>query len=180
MKIIILIGLIGLSIIASNSYALDIEDGIKNYEKSGEWASFSITDTNFGMVLATRAVTEDARTNASLVLTYPTSNSCKLIPTDVIVKLNTPVREKSSMQIFGGMQVDNKPALKVEATLQNEEDSNFIFITIDKNKLDEELSSAKSLMVNFKGFGVMNFSLLGAKKAINQARQTCEQFALSK
>ena len=164
--------------IATKSYALDIEDGVKNYQKSGDWASFSIADIYFGRVVATRAVTEDKRTNASLALTYPVANKCNLIPIDIIVKLNTPIGEESSMQVFGNMQIDNKPAIKVEATLQNEENSNFIFITIDKNKIDKELSSAKSLMINFKGYGVMTFSLNGAKQAINQAVNNCNQFAL--
>ena len=178
MKKIILLALVaGLSVFTSTGYALDVEDSIKNYEKHGKWASFSIVDVYFGRVLAARATTEDERTNATLALTYPVSNRCELTPIDIIVKLQNPVREESSWQTFGNLQLDDKPALKVEATIQNEENSNFIFITIDRNKIDKELSSSKSLMVNFKGYGVMNFSLDGAKSAIDSALNSCNQFS---
>lgn len=178
MKKIILLALVfGLSIFTSIGYALDVEDSVKNYEKHGNWASFSIVDVYFGRTLAARATTEDERTNATLALTYPVNNRCKLTPIDIIVKLPNPVREESSWQAFGNLQLDGNPTLKVEATIQNEENSNFTFITIDRSKIDKELSVSKSLMVNFKGYGVMNFSLDGAKSAIDRALNSCNQFS---
>lgn len=168
---------LALAVVTSSSYALDLEDNVKNFEKSGDWASFSLVDSYFGRIVATRATTEDKRTNASLALTYPTSNKCQLTPIDIIVKLETPQKEESSRKIFGNIQVDNNPVKQVEATLQNEADSEFIFITIDKKGIDKEFKEAKSFMVNFKGYGVMDFSLNGAKSAIDNALSSCRKFS---
>lgn len=168
---------LALAVITNNTYALDLEDNVKNFEKSGDWASFSLTDSYFGRVLATRATTEDKRTSASLALTYPTSNNCQITPIDIIVKLEDPLKEESSRKVFGNIQVDSNPVKQVEATLQNEADSEFIFITINIKGIDNELKAAKSLMVNFKGYGVMDFSLNGAKSAIDNALSSCSKFS---
>lgn len=64
--------LVGLLILfANSSYALVLEDSAKDYEKAEQWASFSLTDM-MGRLIVTRAGTEDARSGASLAVTYPT------------------------------------------------------------------------------------------------------------
>lgn len=164
-------------LLASKTYALDLEENVKNYEKSADWASFMIADPYFGKVIATRAVTEDLRTDASLALTYPTNGKCKLMPMDIIIKLDNPIIDETSTSIYGNIQIDDQPAQQVEALLQNEPNSEFVFITISKANIDTKLKNAKTMTANFKGYGVINFSLKGAKKSIENAKSSCQEFS---
>lgn len=172
------IGMLLISVLVSaNIHAVDVEDGVKNFTKSKDWVSFSIAEPTFGRIVATRAATEDSRLNTTLALTYPTNQKCVLAPTELIIKLNNPIKNADSSQIFGTVQLDDNSPVAVEATLQNDDDAYFVFIAMPINDFDNKIKNSKSLIVNFKGFGVMNFSLLGADSAISQATSTCKNFS---
>lgn len=175
MKKIIFLGFLILSI--STSHAIDLEDNVKDFQKVKDWASFSLVDSYFGRVLATRAGTEDKRTEANLALTFPTNNKCVLAPIDIIIKVKTPIEEAYLGNIYGNTQIDNKPVKRVQAKVQNDANSEFVFITIPDGAYENELSTGKSMMVNFKGYGVIDFSLEGAKSSINTAKNTCKKFS---
>lgn len=178
MKISLFIGLYLGSVMGTAVYAVDVEDNVKNYQKIKEWVSFSIAEENFGRIVATRATTEDVRKNTSLALTYSVNDRCKLMSVDLIIKLNNPVAKAESREIFGNIQVDDHSPLQAEAILQNEAESDFIFLSMKGDNFDTEISKGKSLLFNFKGFGIMNFSLSGANSAINNAKKTCQNFAI--
>lgn len=173
-KIIFLVVLI-LSI--STGHAIDLEDNVKDFQRVKDWTSFSLVDSYFGRVLATRAGTEDKRTEANLALTFPTNNKCILAPIDIIIKVRAPIEEEYSGNIYGNTQIDNKPVKRVQAKIQNDANSEFVFITILDKSYENEISNGKSMMVNFKGYGVIDFSLEGAKSAITTARNTCKKFS---
>ena len=161
----------------STGHAIDLEDNVKDFQRVKDWASFSLVDSYFGRVLATRAGTEDRRTEANLALTFPTNNKCILAPIDIIIKVRAPIEEEYSGNIYGNTQIDNKPVKRVQAKIQNDANSEFVFITILDKSYENEISNGKSMMVNFKGYGVIDFSLEGAKLAINTARNTCKKFS---
>ncbi|MBP8005364.1 MAG: hypothetical protein KAZ18_00450 [Acinetobacter sp.] len=165
------------ALIGTNIHAVDVEDGVKNFTKSKDWVSFSIAEPTFGRIVATRAGTEDSRLNTTLTLTYPTNKKCVLAPTELIIKLENPIKAADSSEIFGTVQIDDNNPIGVEATLQNDEDAYFVFITMPIKDFDKKIQNSKSLIVNFKGFGVMNFSLSGANIAINNAASTCKNFS---
>lgn len=166
------------TLFSSNIYAIDVEDNVKNYLKTKDWVSFSIAEETFGRIVATRAATEDERLNTTLTLTFPTNQKCELAPVDLIIKLNQPIENADSSKIFGTVQFDDKEPLIVESILQNDNDSQFIFISMPIKNFDKKIQNSKSLTVNYKGFGVMNFSLSGAKSAIDNATKTCKNFSL--
>lgn len=158
-------------------YAVDVEDNVKDYKKSDSWVSFAITDNHFGNTLATRAATEDVRTNSTLAFTYPTNNKCKIAPIELIIKLSEPLSESTSYNVYGNLQFDNLPAERVEATVQNEADSNFTFLTLNYKNMDEKVKKAKNMTINFKGYGVISFSMNGAQNAIQDAKSTCKNYS---
>lgn len=164
-------------IYSQNLFAVDVEDGVKDFKKTDDWVSFAIADNYFNKTLATRAATEDTRTNATLAFNYPTNNNCKITPVELILKLREPLAKSESFSIFGNLQFDSLPPERIEATVHNEQNSEFTFITIDYAAIDKKVRNAKNLMFNFKGYGVINFSLKGAKAAIDEAKGTCQNFA---
>ncbi|MFI8009251.1 hypothetical protein ACIF8R_03525 [Acinetobacter sp. ABJ_C4_1] len=174
MKKLFLVGL--LSCCIQGIFAEDLESGVRDYVKNGDWSDFKIANSTFGNVEATRAATEDKRTNSSLALTYPTHNKCKLAPVEFIYKLNRPSEEDSQSTIYGNIQVDSGYFKRVEADLIEEKGSEFLFIVVHENKLDDALKNGKILTVNFKGYGVAEFSLKGAKQSIESAKFECENF----
>lgn len=158
-------------------YAVDVEDNVKDYKKSDNWVSFAITDNHFGNTLATRAATEDLRTNSTLAFTYPTNNKCKIAPAELIIKLSEPLSESSTHEVYGNLQFDNLPVERIEATVQNEAGSNFTFLTINYKNMDEKVKKSKNMSINFKGYGVINFSMNGAQNAIQDAKSICNNFS---
>ena len=162
---------------SQNIFAVDVEDNVKNFIKSKDWVSFAITDDAMGRVVATRAATEDVRKNTTLTLTYPTVKSCGLMPVDLIIKLDAPVANAEHKNIFGSFQIDDHQPIEVKAILQNEEDSQFLFISAEVKDFENRIKNSKSLIANFKGYGVMEFSLLGATQATTNAKNTCKNFS---
>lgn len=161
-----------LILFANSSYALDLEDSAKDYEKSEQWASFSLTDM-MGRLIVTRAGTEDARSGASLALTYPTIEGCKLSEALIVIPIGRPDESSNSFLITGTVQIDSKPVRYTEAQLVREIGSEFLFISMDYKDLDKKLLSGKVLTVNYKGYGVLEFSLNGARKSIETAHNRC-------
>lgn len=164
-------------LISTPTFAVDLEENVKDFKKSDDWVSFTIADNYLGTTLATRAATEDTRTNATLAFTYPTNEKCKITPIELIIKLQKPLSENNNYSIFGNLQFDNSPVEQVEASVQNEQNSEFTFITMDYQNIDKKVQNAKNLTINFKGYGVINFSLKGAKTAIEEAKSTCKNFS---
>lgn len=158
------------------TFALDIEELANGMQRHGSWLSFSIADPIMGRVVATRAGTEDKRTNATLVLTYSVDKHCSLIESSLILKTTNigPAIEPSSR--FGVFQIDDRLPETVEALVQRERNSNFIFLSIQNRNLDLILMEGRSLMVNYKGFGVINFSLSGANSALKRAITECRNY----
>lgn len=158
----------------SVTYGADIEDNVKEFNKVKDWYSFSVVDTFFGSTLGTRAATEDRRTGATLALNYPTDDSCKLSPINIIYKTNSAATEDSEDTIYGNIQVEGSTSEYVEAKLHHETGSEFLFIVVNDKTFDNKLRKGKSVFVNFKGFGVSEFSLDGAIEAIDQAKFDCK------
>ncbi|MFV5360160.1 hypothetical protein VXO68_02995 [Acinetobacter oleivorans] len=157
-------------------FAEDLESGVRDFVKNSDWSDFKIANSTFGNVEATRAATEDKRTNSSLALTYPTHDKCELAPVEFIYKLNRHSEEDSQSTIYGNIQVDSDYFKRVEADLIEEKGSEFLFIVVHENKLDDALKNGKILTVNFKGYGVAEFSLKGAKQSIESAKFECKNF----
>ncbi|MBD1224894.1 hypothetical protein IDM32_01950 [Acinetobacter seifertii] len=97
MKKLFLVGF--LSCCIQGIFAEDLESGVRDYVKNGDWSNFKIANSTFGNVEATRAATEDKRTNSSLALTYPTHNKCKLLQLSLYTNL-TDLRKIVKVQFM--------------------------------------------------------------------------------
>ncbi|MDQ8951940.1 hypothetical protein RFH42_03095 [Acinetobacter rudis] len=159
---------------AANALAVDLESNVKDFVKSKDWYSFSIADTFFGSTVGTRAATEDKRIDATLALNYIANNKCVPESVEIIYKTNSVAEEDTKNTIYGNIQLDGSNANRVMASLHEQEGSEFVFIVVDDKYFDEKIKNGNSLFVNFKGFGVAEFSLAGAKKAIEKARSDCK------
>lgn len=177
MKKIILFGFIFL--FAQLTHSEDLESGVRDYSKTGDWNDFKIADGPFGRIAATRAATEDKRTNATLAFTYPTNDKCKLAPVELIYKQKSPSEDDSENNIYGNVQIDSGEFKRIEAKLIEQKGNEFIFIVIEGKGFDNFVKNGKILTVNFKGFGVNEFSLDGAKAALDSAKSECKNFDFS-
>lgn len=154
--------------------AVDLESNVKDFVKSKDWYSFSIADTFFGSTLGTRAATEDKRIDATLAFNYIVDNKCVPESVEIIYKTNAIAEESTKNTIYGNIQIDGSSSNRVVASLHEQEGSEFVFIVVDERGFDEKIKNGNSLFVNFKGFGVAEFSLFGAKKAIEKAKFDCK------
>lgn len=161
------------------THAEDLENNVRDYIKSGDWSDFKIVDSSFGRVAATRAATEDKRTNTTLAFTYPTHDKCKLAPVEIIYKLDKPLDNDSEFEAYGNIQVDSGALRRVEAKIIQERGNEFVFIVVPDSNLDDMAQKGKTITVNFKGYGVVEFSLNGAKSAIGNAKSECKNFDFS-
>lgn len=167
-----------LVVVATNSYALDIESNVKDFEKNGDWNNFAITDPYFGSVMSTRATTTDPDTKITFVVNFPTSEKCQPF-IELIYPLQQANIENIHNDIFGNIQVDTNPYLRVEAEEVVESGTNFTFIGFSGKDITNDLKFGKTVSANFRRYGVVEFSLNGAKVSINNAIDTCEQFSRS-
>ena len=121
----------------------------------------------------------DKRTNTTLAFTYPTNEKCKLAPVEIIYKLNKPIDDDSESDMYGNIQVDSSVLKRVKAKIVQEKGNEFLFIVVFDRDLDDMAKKGNTLTVNFKGYGVVEFSLNGAKAAIENAKSECKNFDFS-
>ncbi|MEI6268269.1 MAG: hypothetical protein WCP01_05250 [Methylococcaceae bacterium] len=168
-KCLLLLFLISVTNLA---FAADAENMVRGVNKHDKWLSMLFSDPNMGWVFATRATTTDERTNATLILTYGTQDKCSPIY-EINIKTDYVSAIKPTSK-FGVFQVDNQPPKEIENVMSREEGDIFIDLQIKTNNLEKILIDEGSLMVNVKGLGIMDFSLSGAKEAIQRARSECK------
>ena len=162
----------------SNSYALDIARNVKDFEKNGDWNNFTITDHYFGLVLLTRATTTDPNTKITFAINFSASDKCQPF-IELIYPLQKINIEDIHNDIYGNIQVDTNPYLRVEAEEVVENGANFAFIGFSGKDITNDLKVGKTVSANFRRYGVAEFSLNGAKVSIDNAIGTCEQFSRS-
>lgn len=162
-------------VVASNSYALDVESTVKDFEKNGDWNNFTITDPYFGSVISTRATTTNPDTKITFAVNFSASEKCQPF-IELIYPLQEANIEDVHNDIYGNIQVNTKPYLRVEAEEVIENGANFAFIGFSGKDITNDLKVGKTVSANFRRYGVAEFSLNGAKVSINNAMSTCEQF----
>lgn len=172
MKKSILIG--SLFLISPFLQAEDLEDSVRDFMRHGDWADFKIVDSNFGLVFGTRAFTEDKRTETTLAFNYIANGRCQLNSTELIYKLKSPSEDDNEGSVYGNLQVDSGYFKRVNAKVVETKGSEFLFIVVDGGNLDNMVKNGKMLTANFNGYGVVEFSLNGAKKAIENAQFECK------
>ena len=127
-------------------------------------------------MLGTRASTTDKRTGANLVLDYSLNKDCALVGTSFILKSGKTGPAVEDVSLFGVLQFDNNPPDEVEAKVTREKGSNFIFLSLNNKTFERSLMQGHSLLFNYKGYGLIEFSLAGANAAIKRAKAQCEDF----
>lgn len=168
--------LIVLSMLMASGIVLakDISIMARDEQKHNHWMSFLIANPLMkGQVFATRAGTEDKRTNSSLALTYTIDKNCVLSETAIIIKTNYRGNRIKPVSRFVTFQIDNSSPKTFKAILQRADDRRFTFLSIYDEKLDQYLIKGKNLMINCKDIGIQNFSLSGSKAAIERASSEC-------
>jgi len=148
-------------------------------QKHNHWMSIFIANPMMkGQVFATRAGTEDKRTNSSLALTYAIEKKCVLSDTAIIIKTNYRGNRIKPVSRFVTFQIDNSSPKTFKAILQRDGDTKFTFLSIYDEKLDQYLIEGNNLMIDCKGIGIQNFSLSGSRAAIERASSECRNYLI--
>lgn len=177
MKKVILCGFVNaIAALNVNAIDIDIESSVKDFEKNGDWNSFTITDPNFGSVVSTRATTMNPSTKITFAVNFSTREKCQPF-IELIYPLDQMNSEDIHNDIFGNIQIDAKPYLRVEAEEVIEKDANFAFIGFDGENITKNLKGGKVVTANFRRYGVAEFTLSGAKSSVEKAYSTCKNFA---
>lgn len=169
---------VGISLIASGTtaFGMDAEKMVRRLQRHEDWQSFSIVNPLYGFLMLTRATTTDKRTRATLALSYLLSKRCSLMDPELILESSASKEVIDSTKEFGVIQFDNKPPKTVAATVMKESNSDLIYFEMDDKSLERSVVSSRSAIVNYKGYGVITFSLTGASAAIRRAKAECEGF----
>ncbi|MBD1220263.1 hypothetical protein IDM30_09960 [Acinetobacter seifertii] len=122
-------------------FAEDLESGVRDYVKNGDWSNFKIANSTFGNVEATRAATEDKRTNSSLALTYPTQ-SVSLLQLSLYTNLTDLRKKIVKVQFMETFRLIPVTLNVLKQILLKKKVLNF-FIVVHENKLDDALKMEK-------------------------------------
>lgn len=170
--------ILGVSLIASGTtaFAMDAEKMVGRIQRHEDWQSFSMVNPLYGFLMMTRATTTDKRTRATLAFSYLLSKQCSLMDPELILESSDSKAVIDSTKEYGVIQFDNQPPKTVAATMMKESNSNSIYFEMDDKSLEHGVVSSRSVIVNYRGYGVITFSLTGASAAIKRAKAECEGF----
>lgn len=165
-----------LLIISKSSFGVDIEQGLRNLTRHQAWMSIEVRVPSTGMFIASRAVTEDKRKNATLAFTMsPNNGHCQEIM-EVIFDVGSALSENQNREGLIEIQVDSSSPLQLSGKIAASAGDHFLFFQVERPNLVKELFKGKELLINVRGIGLADFSLAGFSKAWKNANNTCKGF----
>lgn len=171
-----LLATLALVILPLTVLAVDLETGMRNVRRVGDWVSLEFRDPLVGRFLASRASTEYKRREATLNVTFvPAPGSCQE-NVEILLKLNLASDEDSNRDVPLEVQFDELPPRVLSAKLTTVQGDRFIFFQVSKGLATSELLKHRSLVVVPRGWGLLEFSLRGFERASRNARALCSAF----
>ncbi|MBS4051958.1 MAG: hypothetical protein KGZ69_12230 [Methylomonas sp.] len=168
--------LIILLVVSESSFGVDIEQGIRNLTRYQAWMSIEVRVPSTGMFIASRAVTEDKRKNATLAFTMSPNNGHCQESMEVIFDVGSVLSENQNKEGLIEIQVDSSSPLHLSGKIAASAGDHYLFFEVESQNLVKELFKGKELLINVRGIGLANFSLAGFSKAWKNANNTCKGF----
>jgi hypothetical protein len=158
------------------SYAIDIENGIRNIRRHQKWMSLELRHSLTGLFLASRAATEDKNKDATLNITLiREENRCRET-IEVLFKLESPAEKEVWHDGLMEFALDNQRTQLLPTKVAMTKGDYFVFMQVAGGFQASTFKGHKTILVNARGWGLAEFSLLGFPDAWKTTQEKCSAF----
>lgn len=154
---------------------MNLEQGLRNLRHHQSWLSAKFVVPMTGMVIASRAATEDKKTQTTFAFTFFPDDGC--VETLQVVKdIGVQLQEDNSREGLLELSIADLAPLFLEGRISGEQGDHFVFFETKSSNIIPRLSNVNSIFINLRGVGLAEFPLSGFGDAWQEAKNTCLSF----